>query len=128
MSIIVDIGHVSTIIDFMKTLVKTPAQLGRMLKERRLQLRKDQASIAKKASISRAWLVVVESGAPGVSIGIILRLLNALKLSAVIETPETEEPSRARGISNLPNIDINQFLTTLRNPSKGLRSYRRREE
>lgn len=107
----------STIVDFMKATIKTPAQLGRMLKERRIQLRKDQASVAKKASISRAWLVEVERGAPGASIGVLLRVLGALKLSAVIETPESEEPPRVPR-SLLPRVDVNQVLTTLRNPPR----------
>ena len=101
----------------MKAQIKNPAQLGRLLKERRLQLGKDQASIAKKASISRAWLVEVEQGTPGVSIGIVLRLLNALKISAVIETPQTEEATVPR-LTSVPHVDVNQFLSTLRNISK----------
>lgn len=101
----------------MKTTIKTPAQLGRMIKERRIQLRKDQASIAKKASISRTWLVEVEHGAPGASVGVILRILNALKLSAIVETPESEK-TPSLGTSSLPRVDVNQVLDALRNSPK----------
>jgi len=41
-------------------LVRTPSDLGAIIRERRLKLGLDQQSLAKRAGTSRKWLVEVE--------------------------------------------------------------------
>jgi len=98
--------------------IKTPAQLGSALRERRNQLGKSQASIARKAGISRAWLMALESGMSGVSIGVILRVMNALGLQLQTASPEAAQTLRVPPISNFRQVDLNNVFRTLRNPEK----------
>jgi HTH-type transcriptional regulator/antitoxin HipB len=55
--------------------------LGAYLRTRRTQLGMDQATLAEKAGTSRKWLIEVENGKPGASLGLVLRTLRALDVS-----------------------------------------------
>jgi y4mF family transcriptional regulator len=59
-------------------LVRTPSDLGAIIRERRLKLGLDQLSLAKKAGTSRKWIIEVESGKPRAAFALILRTLKAL--------------------------------------------------
>ena len=98
--------------------IQTPAQLGTALKERRIDCGESQSSIAKKAGISRAWMVALEQGAPGVSVGVILRVLNVLGLSMTVASANAEETSSRTAKSKIQPVDLNQFLASLRHPNK----------
>src|SRR5260370_26552131 len=43
-------------------LVRTPADLGAIIRERRRQLKLDQAAFAKRISVSRQWVIEIEHG------------------------------------------------------------------
>jgi HTH-type transcriptional regulator/antitoxin HipB len=58
--------------------LKTPADFGALITHRRRALGLDQASLAKKAGVSRLWINQVERGKPGASLGLILRALAVL--------------------------------------------------
>ena len=60
------------------TVIRTPANLGALIRDRRLGLGFDQAELAKRVGVSRLWINQVERGKPGASIGLVLRTLLVL--------------------------------------------------
>lgn len=81
-------------------LIHTPRDLGASIRERRKALGLDQAELASRAGTSRRWLVQVENGNAGASLGLLLRTLNVLDLHMSMGTergsqPSTEEPLAA---------------------------------
>jgi HTH-type transcriptional regulator / antitoxin HipB len=94
--------------------IKTPAQLGIAIKQRRSELKLDQASLAKKAGISRAWLLEIEKGKPGVSIALLLRVLRSLQLSLFLGASDEMAKQAAPGSTHVPSVDLNSLLDSLR--------------
>src|ERR1035438_7555420 len=68
-------------VEVCRMRIRTAADLGAFIRERRTTLGLDQISLAKKAGTSRKWLVEVEQGKPGAEIGLILRTLKSLEIS-----------------------------------------------
>lgn len=60
--------------------IRTPSDLGAVIRERRQQLGLGQADLARNVGVSRQWLSGVENGRPGAELGLVLRTLNILKL------------------------------------------------
>ncbi len=91
--------------------IRTAADLGAFIRERRTQLGMDQISLAKKAGTSRKWLVEVEQGKPRAEIGLILRTLKSLGVSVDLKAVSSHEtPS----INNSSAPDINSVLDALK--------------
>jgi HTH-type transcriptional regulator / antitoxin HipB len=61
--------------------IRNIKDLGAYLRARRTQLGMDQATLAEKAGTSRKWLIEVENGKPGASLGLVLRTLRALDVA-----------------------------------------------
>jgi HTH-type transcriptional regulator/antitoxin HipB len=82
------------------TVLRTPANLGALIRDRRLGLGLDQAELAKRVGVSRLWINQIERGKPGASIGLVLRTLIVLgiELSA---NPWNKTPAPAM----TPDID-----------------------
>ena len=59
-------------------LVRTPADLGAAIRDRRKQLKLDQSTLAERIGVSRQWLVDVEHGHARAELGLVLRALDAL--------------------------------------------------
>ena len=59
-------------------VIRTPANLGALIRERRRGLGLDQAELASRVGVSRLWINQIERGKPGASIGLILRTLMVL--------------------------------------------------
>jgi HTH-type transcriptional regulator/antitoxin HipB len=91
--------------------IRTAADLGAFIRERRAKLGMDQIALAKKAGTSRKWLVEVEQGKPGAEIGLILRTLKSLEVSIDLEADASVE-TRSQGNANAP--DINSVLDSLK--------------
>ena len=68
-------------------LVRTPADLGAVLRDRRKQLKLDQAAFAKRIGVSRQWVIEIEHGHARAELGLVLRAVDALsiRLDASIE-------------------------------------------
>ncbi len=91
--------------------IRTAADLGAFIRERRTKLGMDQIALAKKAGTSRKWLVEVEQGKPRAEIGLILRTLKGLGVSVDLKADSSHEtPS----ISNARTPDINSVLNALK--------------
>ena len=93
--------------------IRTAADLGAFIRERRTRLGMDQISLAKKAGTSRKWLVEVERGKPGAEIGLILRTLKSLEISIDLEE-DTSDATPPAGKAVAPNI--NSVLDSLKRP------------
>jgi len=61
-------------------LVRTPAELGALIRDRRKQLHLDQAALAHRVGVSRQWLIDVERGHARAELGLVLRILAALNI------------------------------------------------
>ena len=60
--------------------VRTPADLGAIIRDRRRQLKLDQAAFAKLIGVSRQWVIEIEHGHARAELGLVLRALDALSI------------------------------------------------
>ena len=76
-------------------LVRTPADLGAVIRERRKQLKLDQAAFAKRIGVSRYWVILIERGHPRAELGLVLRAFDVLdiQLDASIRETNRRRPS-----------------------------------
>jgi HTH-type transcriptional regulator/antitoxin HipB len=93
--------------------IRTPADLGALIRSTRKKLRLDQSTLARKIGVSRLWLVEIEKGKPRAEIGLILRALDALHVNLTATTAAT--PSREDSTNA---IDIDRIVAAARNPRK----------
>lgn len=59
-------------------LIRTPADLGLVVRDRRKQLGFGQAELAARIGVSRQWIVGIERGRSRAELGLVLRTLDAL--------------------------------------------------
>lgn len=90
--------------------IRTSADLGIVIRERRRQLGLDQRTLASRAGVSRQWLIAVEKGKPGAEVGLLLRTLKVLGLNLHVETGGTPTQN---GL-DLPKIDLNAVIARAR--------------
>ena len=60
--------------------VRTPLDLGLIIRGRRRELGLSQSALAEKSGVGRQWLVAVERGKARAEIGLVLRTLAALDI------------------------------------------------
>jgi HTH-type transcriptional regulator/antitoxin HipB len=84
-------------------LTRTPADLGAVIRDRRKQLKRNQATLADEIGVSRQWLIELEHGHPRAELGLVLRVLDALgiNLDADIAQAKTPRPG---------TVDINAIV------------------
>lgn len=61
--------------------IRTPKDLGAILRDRRKALDLDQASLAKQIGVSRQWIIGVERGRARAELGLVLRAIDAVGLT-----------------------------------------------
>jgi HTH-type transcriptional regulator / antitoxin HipB len=61
-------------------LVRTSTDLGAVIRDRRKQLKLDQAAFAKKIGVGREWVIQIEKGHPRAELGLALRAIDALNI------------------------------------------------
>jgi HTH-type transcriptional regulator / antitoxin HipB len=95
--------------DFMR--IRSPSELGGLIRGRRRQLGLDQSALAQKVGVSRQWIIEIEKGKPRAAIGLILRTLNALGifLDARNEPEQKARPSASE-------IDLDALIEAARKP------------
>jgi HTH-type transcriptional regulator / antitoxin HipB len=91
--------------------IRTPRDLGSIIRERRIELGMEQGTLAEKAGTSRKWIVEVEQGKPRAEIGLILRTLKALEVSIDLAS---DTGKGARSSSESTSGDINSILNSLK--------------
>jgi HTH-type transcriptional regulator/antitoxin HipB len=65
----------------MPMRLRTAADLGALIRDRRRRLGLDQASLARRVGVSRQWIVEVEKGKPRAELGLVLRTVDALGIA-----------------------------------------------
>src|SRR6267378_4387029 len=73
--------------------IRTPADLGALIRDHRTRLGLDQKSLAQKVGFSRQWIVEVEKGKPRAASGLLLRTVDALGLLLDADKPGRGKPS-----------------------------------
>jgi len=58
--------------------IRTPADLGAAIRDRRKRLGLDQSTLAKRIGVSRQWVIEVERGHARAALGLVLRAVDAL--------------------------------------------------
>lgn len=81
-------------------LVRTPADLGAAIRDRRKQLGLGQAELAEKIGSSRQWVVGIERGHSRAELGLVLRTLDTLGIRLETRARDTEAKIRSA-----PDID-----------------------
>jgi y4mF family transcriptional regulator len=89
-------------------LVRTPADLGAAIRDRRRQLDLDQATLAKRIGVSRQWVVGIERGRSRAELGLVLRALDALGIRL------TTGSSDSRQHAAPPAVDIDSIVASAR--------------
>ena len=84
-------------------LARTPAELGAVIRDRRKQLKLNQADFAKQIGVSRQWIIELEHGHTRAELGLVLRALDALniRLDATVDQP---------GRQSLGTVDIDAIV------------------
>jgi HTH-type transcriptional regulator / antitoxin HipB len=94
-------------------LIKTPADIGALIRENRTKLGLDQKSLAQKVGVSRQWIVEVEKGKAGAPIGLLLRTISVLGISL---TTGKGGPGKQAGTT--PQVDIDSIVAAARRKRK----------
>ncbi len=91
--------------------IRTPQDIGAIVRESRQQAGLDQAELARRAGVSRQWLVEMERGKPRAEIGLILRVFNALGLHL-----QSGSAPYVAGVAEAPGPDIDAIGDAARRP------------
>ncbi len=86
-------------------LIRTPADLGAVIRDRRRRLKLDQLTLAKRIGVSRKWVIDIEHGHPRAELTLVLRALDALG----IPLHASGDPSTSHG-SAQSGVDINAIV------------------
>lgn len=87
-------------------IIKTPADLGQIIRSRRKELRLNQAQLAAQIGVSRQWLIDIEKGKSRAELGLILRAIYALGLSMHLDRGKNETTQR----TSPPDIDLDAIV------------------
>ena len=99
--------------------VRTPSELGALIRDYRTRQKLDQKSLAATVGVSRQWIVEIEKGKARAPLGLILRTLGALGivLDAQQETPSSpKDKSASHGADAY--VDINSIVAGARKKKK----------
>jgi y4mF family transcriptional regulator len=91
--------------------IRTPTDLGALIRDRRIKLALDQRALAQKVGVSRQWIVEVEKGKPRAEVGLVLRTIDALGIQLM-----TEEEAKKRHTA--PAVDIDSIVAAARGERK----------
>lgn len=96
------------------SVLKTPADLGQVIRQRRKALGWDQARLAYETGVSRQWVIDIEKGKPRAELQLVLRAMNVLgiPLTAALHPPSPD-------IADPPRVDINAIVERHRLPPQG---------
>jgi HTH-type transcriptional regulator / antitoxin HipB len=93
--------------------IRTPVDLGALIRDRRTKLGLDQKSLAEKAGVSRQWIVEIEKGKPRAEIGLVLRTIAALGILL-----DAGDRPKTKVRSGPPPVDIDSIVSSARNKRK----------
>jgi y4mF family transcriptional regulator len=79
-------------------LVRTSADLGAVIRDRRKQLKLDQATFAKRIGVSRQWVIEIERGHSRAELGLVLRAVDALNIRLDANTNQPRQHARSHTV------------------------------
>jgi len=88
-------------------IVRSPAALGAVIRDRRRELGLEQRTLAEKVGVSRHWVMDVERGRPGAEVGLVFRALRVLGIVL------NAGPAPA-GPKDRPKIDLDELIDAAR--------------
>lgn len=91
-------------------LVRTSTDLGAVIRDRRKQLKLDQATFAKKIGVGREWVIQIEKGHPRAELGLVLRAIDALNIQL---DASTDQGSQVKHRLASP-VDIDAIISKAR--------------
>lgn len=91
--------------------IRSPSELGALIRGRRHELGLDQGSLADKVGVSRQWIIDIEKGKPRAAVGLILRTLNAL---GIFLDARTEQARKAKPSAS--DVDLDALIAAARKP------------
>ncbi len=91
-------------------LLRTPADVGALIRDRRRVLKLDQADLARMIGVSRLWVNQVEKGKPGASLGLVLRALDALGARPMVDVGAGD----ASSVPPVVTADIDAIMAAAR--------------
>jgi len=102
--------------------IRTPADLGAVIRDRRKRLKLDQSTLAKRIGASRQWVIEVEHGHPRAELSLVLRALDALGIPLHASSDQGKSHGVASAPSGsstghgvvLPAVDINAIVAKAR--------------
>jgi HTH-type transcriptional regulator / antitoxin HipB len=97
--------------------IRTPTDLGAIIRDSRIKLGLDQKSLADRIGVSREWIVEIEKGKPRAHIGLVLRAFNALGIT-LDARPESASPNKSSARSANTSVDIDSIVAAARKPRK----------
>lgn len=87
-------------------LIRTPGDMGALIRSRRKELGLDQAGLAERIGVNRKWVIEMEKGHARAELGIVLRTLNALNIR-LSEFTDQPAPQKVR----VQIVDIDKIIS-----------------
>ena len=92
--------------------VRTPLDLGLILRDSRRKLGLSQGELATRAGVGRQWLVAIEHGKARAEIGMVLRTLATLGLTLSVDGEASDH--RAGNHDDIAPADIDAVVSSLK--------------
>jgi HTH-type transcriptional regulator/antitoxin HipB len=93
--------------------IRTPADVGAVIRDRRKQLGLNQSTFARRIGVSRQWVIGVERGHARAAMGLVLRAIDALG----IRLDASMDQASLRG-STASAVDINAIVAKAKKRSR----------
>lgn len=100
--------------------LRTAGDVGAAVRDGRRKLGLRQKELARKAGVSRQWLVELEKGKAGAPLGLVLRTMDALGITLIADAkmPEAKKTRTKKTAGRRKPVDINGLLDNLRKPKR----------
>jgi len=94
--------------------IRRPNDIGAAVKEARRKRGMNQTELAARLEVNRESVSRLETGDPGITLGIVLRALSVLGLTLALDneaaTPEPARSAQAAGGKARPRISIDEIV------------------
>ena len=91
--------------------LRTPTDIGALIRETRRGLRLDQAELARRVGVSRQWIIGIEKGKGRAELSLVLRTLETLGVVLRADEPASPYP---RTSSAVPAVRVDDILAAHR--------------
>jgi HTH-type transcriptional regulator/antitoxin HipB len=94
--------------------IQTTRDLGAAIRQARKEQGLSQGALAKAVRVHQPKISAIERGAPGVRVGLVLRILRALNLSLTLTAPAALDKPRRSGPKQRakPDLDLDKIANT----------------